>query len=250
MKKWIVLILLLFSVNVYAGNLIVGQGGLGVTSAAGEAGCVSGALFTYNGDHTSGTDYACDSAGAGLDGTIVDATVSADYVEFSAVNDYLGWTIDTSEINTSVGTMFCSVYIIDRDTDTNISDAVIFESYNDANNYFKCLVAGTQDEIQCTHVGTGTSSAALSTHVLSFDQWYRIGFSFDAANDTISVQTVELGSAFDWTGGEDAESVDVWASAIDEFRIGELECGSSVNETLRVKDCVFVNGYEASDPME
>jgi len=57
MKKWIVLILLLFSVSVYAGNLIVGTGGMG-TSGGGAAYCSGGELFC---EDFEGEDVAWDA---------------------------------------------------------------------------------------------------------------------------------------------------------------------------------------------
>ena len=216
--------------------------------AVGEAECVSGALFTYNGDHSSGTNYGCDSAGASIAGTNNGLdSISADYISFNAVNENLDFLVDASEIDVIDD---CTIYA-DFYIPTAVGTQVIFESYKDADNNLFCEIYDA-DQVRCFFEGNTTVQNALSTlnsGNFATETWYRIGLSWDAEADaggTLAVSVNAVGAATDWE--PDTEDIDSWASAPEEFTIGEKDCQISPSETIWIRDVIIIDGFEATDP--
>jgi len=221
-------------------------------AGGGDCPCYTGETFGYNGDHSSGADYACDSAGAGLDGDVVDATVSTDYIEFSAVNDYIKWTIDVSELDDQCGTIYLDVYIVDGAGD--IEDNAIIESYHDGNNLISINTVDADNKIQVIHRNQGNDRRVAITGN-SADGWIEVGYTWcDGAtgcNGNTDAHAVSVDGGASW-GDEDNESIDGWDDGAPQnpssIAIGENNSGLAVDQTVRVRNVVILDGYKTADP--
>ena len=246
MKRLLIaLFLCLFAFKASAWNpMIVTSGG----GATGEAGCIAGTTFSWNSEHSVDTDTACDSAGSPLAGTLVDATIVDDYVLVTAVNDYLQWTIDSTEFNGSLGTVWLSFYLIDGDTDTDVEAGTIFEIYGDVANEIFCYVATATDTVACTHRGTATNlSVGGGNETLVHNTWYRLGYAWNVSTGAQSVTAEVLGQAAAWD--DDADAIDNMAVQPTLVTIGEQNSANAMADHVRTKDFVICNTYKCTDPL-
>jgi hypothetical protein len=209
----------------------------------------------YTGDHATATDYICYES----DATSEDATnntadvVSTSYIEYDAADENVQWTItgDLSAGLDSEGTIFVDFYVIDRDADTNIHDASVFELRYNAANCINCYVRGAFDRIDCRFEGN-TSDQIAAAGSLSFNTWYRLGYTWQTGADAAgkhSVSVVAKTAATSWQ--EDVVDLDDWddGGAVDPltFTLGEAASSKS-DERVRIRDSVILTGYQTTDP--
>lgn len=245
MKRLLILLSILVCFGIGGSASAISLIGSGIESGTG---CQSGTwTFAYNGDHPTGTNYACDSAQAALEGTVVDATVSADYVEYSGIDDYIKWTIDSSEMSYSAGTLYASFYLV-----TSAGDCPIIEIYVDANNYIVCSAYDQDDRIICYFMGSSTVQGHASDNSsTSADTWLRLGYSWQTGADAggkHSISVVAEGAP-SW-GADSNEDLDDWTSAADSLVLGEDQNPhlAGPNITGRIRNVAIVSGYQGTDP--
>jgi hypothetical protein len=227
-------------IDTIEGSTIAGGG-------AAEAGCIDGASFTYNGDHSSGTNYACDSASAALEGTNTGATVSSDYVVFDAANERIKWTIDSTELPRGQGTIFATIYIIDDDSDTDIDTTDFMEIYIDADNNIICQIDGGTDRVVCYYEGDASPQSGLSSGTAAFDTEYRFGYTYDtdAGSNEHSISFVTKGSGTSWSDAND--DITEVTSDFNSFVMGEESANNGSNEEIRLYDVEIYNTHKATD---
>ena len=250
MKKLIVILMLLFPAHLLAQEMVGVTTMSGVTWGDALSSCYVGTYsFAYDGDFTGDTDAACfTSGGANKQGTVTADTVSTEYIEYNAVDEYVTWAVAGEDGVSDEGphTVFLSLYVSD-DGDTNMETNALFEVVADADNNLDCRVADTGDAVSCVMEFQTTLKTKTSTVTLSFDTWYRVGYSWqtgEAGNDH-ATSVVTVGSEASWE--EDDDDLGVWGSAPTEITVGEKESALAVNDTVRIKDVCILSGYKATD---
>lgn len=271
MKK-IILIILLFATSAY-GEMQLARtnpyvaGGNYTAAASGPCDGVTGSvLYLYNGDYTDDTDAACSSVGAKLDGTVVNATVTANYVLVETGDDYLQHSIDTSELPEAGATIWFSAYIIDGDSDGVVDNVPLFEIGNsswDANNYITVQVmtdgAGNGKIAgQFKHGGT-LDQAHTGADTAAHDTWYRCGYSFktgEAGNDHAIMCTACGGGGTEadcagkgtWVGATlEDDDLAVLSTTPDVIRYGNLNIAEGTDD-IRIADVYILSGFQTADP--
>jgi hypothetical protein len=251
MKKYLILAILLIASPAWAWTNVINVGG-GLEEAA-EAGCVADTAFSYNGDWEGGgadDNAACDSDGATKIDGMESGSVSVDssYVTFSTTNSYVTWVIDSDNIDDEVGTIYCDVYIESSIDGYN----VIWESIGLATeDQMYCMIESGTLDFYCLHEGQNAGAdAGRGTSALTADAWYRCGFSWQTgvAGNDFAISSPAKGSATAWT--ESDKDLTAWAAGNqpDDFTIGENVNGNQVTDTVRVRDCVILKTYKATDP--
>ena len=248
MKKLFILILFIPCLC-FAGAGIVGLSSVGNNNISGDetpqpADCATGTyLFSYDGDHSSGADYACYNSGASSEQASANTvdSVSTDYVEFDDANEHLIFT--ESGIVSGTETVYCSLYVIDRDTDSTIGSFVILEGLVNSSTGF--ILYRDSSYIRLDYRDGSTSNCASSVSI-SFDTWYRIGITWDQPNDKYSISVVTLGNSPSWHE-ETGEGLSAWGTTPSTICIGEDWNGSTIQERVRVADVYAVSGYQAGD---
>jgi hypothetical protein len=265
MKKQFIMALACFIALIIASSTGARMNVIGLSNVGdGAASCPSGTYeIGYNGDHTSGADYACYESGtANEQGTTVDATVTSDYVSVPATNDYLRWTItgDISADIDSLGSIFFSTYITD-DGDTLVEQGIVFELAYNGSNYIACTFhPGGGGQFYCYHNSAGTGNQVQTSDVvIDVDTWVRCGYTWNASLDKHALDCISSGSVtWDSNSGspddeDDPETIDGFddtgAVDPDTFLIGELEVNWAIIDTpVLTKDVYIVSEYKATDP--
>jgi len=260
LRYLLVLLLLLLPACTESDAMTTMMLGGGVASAGLDAGCQAGATFTYNTNHTSGTNYACDSAGAPLEGTLEVATIHDGYLDAPTVNDYIVWTVDSSEISSAAGTLYISVYFDDTGDaapNSDLDSNEVFEFYYDANNYIDCRSQDTGENLTCRYMANGTEAeAVIGDFDLLIDTWYRIGYTW-----SIAVTDHELDHAVSAVACDGADCTglsEVWEEdtneLIEDFTteattivIGEKDLGYMYDD-MWATDVMVLDGYMTPDP--
>lgn len=216
-----------------------------VASGGDPCGCSGTYMFCYTGDYSGDTDKACFNSGASQkDGTVVDASVSADYVTWSSTNDYISWAISGDDgFNDDEGTLYFDYYI---DDDGNIGYNALIESYADANNYLMIYINGADDRVIARFISNGSTqelylSAAAGT-------WVRVGYTWQTGADAGGKHALSIDGGSTW-GDEDTEDLDSWTTAPDDITIGEKDGGVDVYENPRVRNLIILSGYKTADPL-
>jgi hypothetical protein len=221
----------------------------GSTVAAGGGDCPDGTYkFAYNGDHSSGTDYACfDSGNSSKQGTETDPgtniTVSEDYIEFDAENAYMTWAVAGDDgIDDQEGTVYFSVYIVD---DGGIGTNSIFESFGTTGSgpYLKMVTLSGQT---IAFIDDDTTNNSTYGATLSGDTWYRVGIAWKVgATPSFSISAVTLGSAHSWADDNDTLGANAWTP--DDITVGDNLAANGVVDTVRVADIVIVSTFKGTD---
>jgi len=206
-------------------------------------------MFAYDGDYDGDTDKACFISGAAnKDGTIVDATVTSSYVEFSAVNDYILWVVAGEDGINDEGpiTIYFSMYIVD-DTNGDLDENVLVESVSNSDNMLVLYTSDASDSVAVTFESGGTKVAIISTVDPNMGAWYRVGYSYQtgvAGNDH-AISVVTLGNAPNWE--ETDSDLVAWDFDADDITIGEKSSAKNVTDTVRIKDLCVLSGYKTAD---
>ena len=250
MKKLILALLFVacLSFHVSALGPMSLMSGMG-TSVSGEAGCVSGTTFAWNSLHSSGTNYGCDSAGEALQGTLTGATITDDYVLVTVSNNFLKWTIDSSEFDPSEGTIWYTMMLIDGDADEDVEAGTQFELWVDADNNLICYLSAAEDQIRCffegSEGGVVNHTMFCGNEVLVHDEWYDIGISWSTTQPGFSCTSELSGQAVAWD--DDADALGTMTQPT-ELVIGEEDANGTYSDDVRIKNFVIISGWKTADP--
>jgi len=200
-------------------------------------------MFCYTGDFSADTDKACFTNGtASKDGTPNSAiSVSANYLEWASTYDRLTWAISSDDgVSDSLGTVYFDYYAVSA-----VGDQEVFRVVGDATNDIYIRVSGTSDTVKCSHTGNGTAQTVNSTATVVADAWYRIGYSWDTANNKHSVSVVtKTTSAKGWE--EDSEALEDWTTQPSALSAGDVV--GAATGTVRMRDVIVLSTYQATDP--
>lgn len=250
MKKLVLtLFLLLISAPAFAGTTIRIIGG----AAAGGDDCLSDTyLFSYDGDHSSGTAYACyDSGNSSEDASEKNAdSYSTEYIAYDDVDENTTWNIsgDITDLD-GEGSLFVSIYVpVDGTYNRAVS---IVESYIDANNFFACYTDNAANaRVNCDRVDNSAASGTYTSGKMTdTPTWWRLGYTWKAGTGH-DISLVTLGNGETWEN-EDADNVAQWSSDPDEITIGDKDANKTPSplEGIRVKDLIITSTYQDSDPL-
>lgn len=245
-----------------ASMMMMGGGG---SAAAGPCDGITGTVtYLYNGDYPSDTDAACSAGKVKLDGTVSGATVTANYILVAAGNQYVQHTLSSAEFDTTLGTIWFSMYVVD-DGDGNVEGVQIFEigvAVWDSNNVLFIEVAGdgaANGRLNASYKGSGTADTVVTAaDSIAHSTWYRVGYSWqmDAGNDH-AIIAIACGG-----GGTEADCAGkgTWVGAVEVdddlvemnaqptvIRLGELSTNNTMTDDIRVADFYIHNTYKAAD---
>lgn len=219
--------------------------------------CATGTyMFWYDGDYSGDTDKACLTNGtASEDGSISGATVSSDYIEIQANDQYVEWANDSEvALTDSAGTVFFSIYVVDADSNSDVDTSQILEAYTNTNNYLYCSISDTTNKVYCSQRGAGGTSIAISTQAtLSVGAWYRVGYSWTISGQShAAIIASGEGAISSWAGAtEEAEYTSAWT--VPNFVVGEKGAsgisGGVTTDYIRVKNVIITSGYKDADQL-
>jgi len=230
------------------------------TTTSVAASCPEGKYqFYWNGDYSGDTDKACfDNGTATKDGTTAGTpSLSADYLEVNALNEYLKWAVANRDgVSEAQGTLYFTARVAD-DGDADLENMTFAEVYVDGNNYILFYITGSTNKFTMAHKGSGTSKTLSKTETISFDTWYRFGATWDTTTSPgrLSLSMLACSDA----GSDCAVSTPVaswqattgtlrnFVNAPDDIALGENACGLGQQETLRIKDVIITSGYQDAD---
>lgn len=267
MKRLILcLLLLLWTIPAYGqglGPMGPGPGVKGYAAAATDACGVSTSLsytFAYTGNHASGAGYACYKSTGTVSAenltevdTGTNVTISADYVQFTAADNYVSWPV-TSGSNTAfasgtAGSIFFTYTPVDGDSNTDLDTNTLLEIRRDANNYVYIYTVDAGNAIVAKwRDNGGTVQTLTSTVSMSLNTAYRIGYTWDATNDTHSVSVVTLNSATSWEDSSGA-TLAAWAAEPTTIVAGDNAMTNTNPDVNRVTDIYIFTGAKATDPL-
>lgn len=235
--------------NLYACNndelllaIFVGQRGAGGAGATGGGDCYSATTMTYDGNHSSGTNYACDSAQSGIAGTNNNLDhIGTDYIGYDAVNEYISFATDETEFDDDSAFTMCVDVYIDA---VSPGDAPILESYQDANNYMQLKINEISGTVYfwADWMGNTATQSAISSPVPG-QSWTRCCYSVDTGSN-VHATSVNGGSSWD----EDAETLSTWDNGSpidpDDITLGENLGGGTPAQAMRVRNLFIDSGYQ------
>ena len=263
MKKKLTLFILIVLIPVFAwasGGLVFMSPGISGLNA----GCYEDATFSYNGDHTSGTNYACDSIGVAINGTVFGATVTANYVLSEDRDEYLTFAVDSSEIAVGSGTYYVSIYIVDADADTHVGSVNVDEIGRDSwdsTNHIRLVVAGDGDgngRLHAVYIGAGNNQTVYAAaDGIALGTWYRVGYTWDSSrtNEDHALSVVACGGTTEADCSGVSES---WGTAADDITnmendvqvitLGEKDSSGTMTDDIRIADIAILSGWQTTDP--
>lgn len=212
--------------------------------------CMSGTyLFAWTGEHTSGTDFACDGASNPLDGTVIGAPVfgigygegSPDVgIRSDAVNEYLSFADSGGAIVDINGaqTVWMRIYVSATPTATTR----LFQANYDASNFINIVISST-NRINGFHRIGATQPYALGDTAIANDAWVDVAYSWDFVNKDHSVNS-------DGTWDDDLDELSATEGPdITSIRVGTYnEFSMPASEYIQVTKIAVVAGYKAAKP--
>lgn len=222
-------------------------------SAAGgapPADCPTGTYdFAWNGDHSSGTLYACLNSGISATQSTAQSgsyTISSDYgvtgngIGFTGGttgDDFIKFGGSVYDSYGSAGTVWLSVYPVASDTDKVVGEATV-----SGTNYFYLNIM-SNDRIHFYFKATNAAQVANAACTVTIGAWNRIAYSWTIGGDEISV--TNDGASW-YTAAADFTA---WPSAPSFVAIGWDTYGASGTDDVYVDDFYISDGYQAADPM-
>lgn len=253
MKKFILLIALLCFIPSAHADL---DEVVGVTIAGGEP-CPSwyaSAIFSWDGDHPSGTDYGCETDGDAIQGTNSSLEISQSYGEtgtyaakMDSNDEYLTWVDSGGQyIDVDVAQTICfRAYFSDQAVDGKIT---YFEAEAETNHYVFMKMSNLNTITYGYYkAGAGQAWATYSEGDCT-GSWLDVCYSWEAARpDGDSSITINGGGA--WS--EDVDSIDWDMNDPNDITLGENVVASDTPdgvEYVYIDHFAILSGYEQSPP--
>lgn len=228
-------------------------GGGGSSCPSWYASCI----FSWDGDHDSGTNYACDSSGNAIEGTNSGLQIDTDNGEsgsngalIDAVNEYLTWTDSGDQYidDDAPQTIWMRIYV--SESLDNVTS--ILESTYDGDNKIYMAVH-INDETFGYYEGQndGGSTAYTNAITAALGTWIDVAFSWD----TPAGEGTPTGECSANYGGwkEDLNDLGyVMSNNLNDITLGENDAASlgppGVGKYVRVTQFAIVSGYETACP--
>lgn len=212
-------------------------------------------MFCYTGDYPSNAIKACYTNGtATADGTEVDTgtnvSVSADYIQYTALDNYVSWPVTGGDAFTSsAGTLYFTITITDGNANSDLDTNTLMEIYGNSGNYIYVYSLDVNNAIIISwRDNSGTVQTLAHATSISLGTTYRIGYSWNTSGDVHSVSVVSVGNAASWTDSTGA-TLNAWATAPAQIVVGEKIMNSQY-DIIQIKDIYIFSGVKAADPLE
>ena len=214
-----------------------------VTGGVANCPCYAGETLGWNGDHSLGANYACDSAGGDIVGTNNNLdTLDGNYLEYNAQDENLALTVDTSELaSTGAWTVWFDVLQVTAtgtgmffEYQYNVDEDKIWIYSSDAGN-IRVLFEGQNNGLEIVEHAGGISAA---------DTWISCTGSWDFTNKDMFVECGGSG------GDEDTDTALMLAFTAEPttLYIGENLSSANTGTTTRIRNAAIISGYKTADP--
>ena len=233
---------------------------LGSGAAAAVYTCHSGTyMFYYDGEYSGDTDKACSGSGAGtLDGNAEGGSFSTSGGTATGCDNDVYWentagtTFPTMVGTDSAGSIyFTFTHNDDGDEDVETTALLEFRAY--ANNaYIRINIQGASNTVTAVQYDGSNTAQVTSTDTVSSGGTYRVGYTWDTANNThaIGIKTPAAAFGDEWED-EDNDTINPWPTNREPqmMIIGEVSSSQCTSgEGATVTDFAVVSGYKATDP--
>jgi len=254
MKKVILftfLFLVLVCVFAYAriGLMVVGSPAAEVANPCPAYYADANVMFSWNGNHTSGSNYACDSAGNPVEGTNVGLGVDAGYGESGngvtlLADDYITWANSgDTYINDDIGTAWFRVYL----SAAPDNEVCYGEWRYDADNEMN-VIQGASTSMAGWHQGGGGAADSASGHSVPTGSWANIGYTWDQSTGDNHASYGNSGTGWD---PDEADGLDAFAANINEIVLGNRYYNSGdpgSGKYIYIDRFVIMSGYQTALP--
>ena len=259
MKKFILLVLLIPAVA-WCGELqtqLLNLSSMYNAAGGGASPCPAfyadtNVVFSWDGDHSSGTNYACDHNGNGISGTNSSLTISTSYGESGSngalidyLDEYLSWPDTGDQYIDDAGPQ--TVWLrINISTNPSTNEVWIFEADDGSNDNAIGVNISTTPSIVGVYRANdvGAQVAATSPGTGSF---ITVGYTWDASTVPDGDHAADdSGAGWD----EDPDELDTSMTGnMTYIRIGELYFENTDSDGIIYVDrfCIM-DGYQASPP--
>ena len=235
----------------------------GVTSDYAVSSCPSyyaSAIWSWNGDHTSGHNYGCTQAGVEDVAETDTVTTGTDYGEDGSVgmlldenstNQYLAFTQTANQyVNPSSAQTICLRVKI---SGTMTTSPRVFWSGNGADFVEMYINTTNNTLVGAYNVTTGTDQTAFGLTPLT-GNWYDIAYSWNPNGPPMedgdhSANPGDGVWAETWDPDTD-ELDDEMTNSMETFRIGTGDPALGAGLTIYITDFAIVPGYQSSCPWQ
>ena len=222
----------------------------------------AGVVLSWDGNHTLGANYACDSSGNALEGdnTTAPITFGTAYGEAGGsigalidnINEYCEWTQTAAQyIDPDADmTLWFRVYITMTDASLD-DDIVFFESHSgDAQDELVIYMSTTPSIIGDYRIADTPNAAAGVT--VPTGQWVTVGYTWQGSvipdGDHSGENDYEGGPSWDRDSDEiDASMTDPTKILIGE-RFMDITVAVGAGESVKIDKWVLMSGFEAATP--
>ncbi len=257
-KLFVVLFLLVFCSIAFGGGITdKHKAVIARQNVAGVSPCPSyyaSAILSWDGDHTTGTNYGCNTAGDAIEFTNEDTfTISTDYGEggadkggFVDGNDTgltKSQTADQYLDDDGAQTLWIRAYF-DGDVAGNTTIGAGSYATTPAEDIIR-LVLSANTKCRSIFVANSNTDTIDSAGAVTFDAWQNVAESWDYLGGDLSVY-----AAAAWTDSADVLE-DAHANKINELVIGTHNTGSGApgaGNEIWITDWAIVDGYKTACP--
>jgi len=208
--------------------------------------------FAWNGDYPSDTDKACKADGSSVDGTNSGGDLSTDYgvdgsvgVYFNTKDEYIAYSISSSELDEDEGTLWVEVYIESENT----YDTAFFEVVNAANAFSNQMTMRHRNSNNSMYIirnGGGASDDIVTGEgSLPKGSWVTVGITWSVGRETYDL-AASTNKGSNWTAQNDG--IATMANAPDVLRCGNLTYSSNDNQGYRINRWAVVSGWQGACP--
>lgn len=207
-------------------------------------------VYSWDGDHNSGPNYACNNSGTGIAGTNTNLTISTSYGEsgsngalIDSIDERLEFPDTGDQYINDVGpqTIWLRIYV---DALPTSNDIVYFEANHGGTvDYLVMNIAGSNDSQRGEYRGNSVSDT-VTGGIPAIDTWIDVAYSWDYTEDDHSTYD---GSS--WTDDLN-EGFNAMTGNLTSFMIGEEYSESSDDATgiVWVTQFALMNGWKTAKP--
>lgn len=249
-RSLLITLLLLFPATAHGWGIFAFQGGAGASTSGGVADCPSGTYdFAWNGDHSSGTLYACLNSGISATQSTAQGgtyTISSDYgdggngIGFTGGvtgDDFIKFGGTVLDSYGSAGTIWLSVYPVAGDGNKTVAEAPY-----DGSNYFYMNILN-DERIHFYFKATNIIQVANASATVTIGSWNRVAYSWSIGGGVAAVTD----DGTNWYTA--TATLTAWPGAPTYFAVGWDTYGLGSADDVYVDNFYIVDGYQAADPM-
>jgi len=201
--------------------------------------------FAWNGDYPSDPDKACKADGSTVDGTQSGGTLDSTAFVATAKDQYVEYTITTSEFSEDEGTLFIEVYI-EPDAVDSFYFFEILNAENVATNRMVVSYNPTGNRLSVARYGGGVSDTLDDPNCTITPEGYvTVGVSWSVGRETEDF-SISNDSGENWYS-DGVDGIATMENTPDTLRMGNLYAPSH-NHGYRIARWAVVSGYQGACP--